>query len=44
MWGNFLSRVSNAVAPSVRTPLDQFKDEWLSIRSFYIDKKGISML
>jgi hypothetical protein len=43
MW-NFISKVSSQVgevlAPSVRTPLDDFKEHWRSIRSFYLDKKG----
>ena len=38
MW-KFLNKVTEVLAPTVHTTLDEFKDQWRGIRAFYIDKK-----
>lgn len=40
-WGSrLLANVAEVVAPSPKTPLESFKQHWMSIRNFYIDEKN----
>lgn len=38
--GKVLSNVAEVVAPTPKTPLEAFRNHWLSIRDFYIDQKN----
>ncbi len=40
-WGSrLLANVAEVVAPTPKTPLESFKQHWMSIRNFYIDEKN----
>jgi hypothetical protein len=40
-WGSrLLANVAEVVAPTPKTPIESFKQHWMSIRNFYIDEKN----
>lgn len=38
-WTGYVSQLTQTVAPTVDSPVDQFKEEWLHIKSFYMLQK-----
>lgn len=39
-WGDYLTSFTQTVAPTVDSPFDQFREEWLRVKSFYISQKS----